>query len=148
MKQNDKRSAGMHVGSASIIMIFAVLCLTVFSTLSFVTANQERELAEKSALVMQQYYAADWQCEEQYEQIYQKLRAGIAVEQLQQELDVQVTKQESLYYITYAADIDETQQLQVLLAVSQDGSIHTAQWKAVAVQQQDYDDTLAVWDGE
>ena len=69
-------------------------------------------------------------------------------EQLQQELDVQVTKQESLYYITYAADIDETQQLQVRLAVSQDGSIHTAQWKAVAVQQQDYDDTLAVWDGE
>ena len=148
MKQNDKRSAGMHVGSASIIMIFAVLCLTVFSTLSFVTANQEREQAEKSALAMQQYYAADWQCEEQYEQIYQKLRAGIAVEQLQQELDVQVTKQGSLYYITYAADIDENQQLQVRLAVSQDGNIHTEQWKAAAVQQQEYDDTLAVWDGE
>ena len=70
MKPNDKRSAGIHVGSASIIMIFAVLCLTVFSTLSYVTANQEYRLAQKSALAMEQYYAADWQCEVYYEQIF------------------------------------------------------------------------------
>ena len=54
MKPDDKRSAGIHVGSASIIMIFAVLCLTVFSTLSYVTANQEYRLAQKSALAMEQ----------------------------------------------------------------------------------------------
>lgn len=55
----ERRSVGIHVGSASIVMIFAVLCLTVFSTLSFVTANHERKLAEKSTLAVQQYYAAD-----------------------------------------------------------------------------------------
>ena len=69
-KEKNGRSAGMHVGSASIVMIFAILCLTVFSTLSFVTANHERSLAEKSALAVQQYYDADWQCEEIYEQMF------------------------------------------------------------------------------
>ena len=51
----ERRSVGINVGSASIVMIFAVLCLTVFSTLSFVTANHERKLAEKSALAVQHY---------------------------------------------------------------------------------------------
>ena len=67
----ERRSVGINVGSASIVMIFAVLCLTVFSTLSFVTANHERKLAEKSALAVQHYYEADWQCEERYQQIIQ-----------------------------------------------------------------------------
>lgn len=68
--------------AASIVMIFAVLCLTVFSSLSFVTANHERKLAEKSAAVIQQYYQADWNCEVMYEQIYQHLQKGGAPEQL------------------------------------------------------------------
>ena len=33
-EQDQRRSTGIHVGSASIVMIFAVLCLTVFSSLS------------------------------------------------------------------------------------------------------------------
>ena len=58
--KDERRSVGVNVGSASIVMIFAVLCLTVFSTLSFVTAKHERKLAEKSAIAQQQYYESDW----------------------------------------------------------------------------------------
>ena len=49
MKQNDKRSAGIHVGSASIIMIFAVLCLTVFALLSLSTVQAEKRMADAAA---------------------------------------------------------------------------------------------------
>ena len=147
MKQNEKRTAGVHVGSASLVLIFAVLCLTVFSTLSFVTAAQERELAEKSAQAIEQYYAADWQCEEQYEQILQELQNGTPVEKLPEILDIQVTKQKNGYEICYSKEIDAYQQLQVVLFAS-NGNLQTRQWCVKNIQQQTYDDILEVWDGE
>ncbi len=148
MEQNDKRSAGVHVGSASIIMIFAVLCLTVFSTLSYVTADQERRLAEKSALAMQQYYAADWQCEEKYEQILALLKTGASMNEIARELDVQVKLQNDGYRINYAVDIDAYQQLEVQLLARTDGTLYTEQWCTKASGQQNYDNTIDVWDGE
>lgn len=143
----ERRSVGIHVGSASIVMIFAVLCLTVFSTLSFVTANHERKLAEKSALAVQQYYATDWQCEEIYQQIVQCLQTGGGIEQLEP-LGVQIEQADGVQYLTYAADIDAEQQLQVRLAVWPDGSVQTKQWKVVATREWEYKDEIAVWDGE
>ena len=147
MKQNDKRSAGIHVGSASIIMIFAVLCLTVFSTLSYVTANQEQKLAEKSARAIEQYYAADWQCEAYYEEIYKLLQAGVAASELPQYLDVKVTSDGAAACIAYAADIDERQKLQVQL-IAENGSLRTETWAVTVKEQHEYNDELAVWDGE
>lgn len=143
----ERRSVGINVGSASIVMIFAVLCLTVFSTLSFVTANHERKLAEKSALAVQQYYEADWQCEELYQQIIQCLQSGGGIEQLEA-LVVQVEEADGVQYVNYAADIDAEQQLQVCLAIWPDGSVQTKQWKVVATREWEYDDGIAVWDGE
>lgn len=143
----ERRSVAIHVGSASIVMIFAVLCLTVFSTLSFVTANHERKLAEKSTLAVQQYYAADWQCEELYQQIVQCLQTGGGIEQLEP-LGVQIEQADGVQYLTYAADIDAEQQLQVRLAVWPDGSVQTKQWKVVAAREWEYKDEIAVWDGE
>ena len=143
----ERRSVGIHVGSASIVMIFAVLCLTVFSTLSFVTANHERKLAEKSALAVQQYYAADWQCEEIYQQIVQCLQTGGGIEQLEP-LGVQIEQADGVQYLTYAADIDAEQQLQVRLAVWPDGCVQTKQWKVVAAREWEYKDEIAVRDGE
>lgn len=147
MKQKDKRSAGIHVGSASIIMIFAVLCLTVFATLSYVTANQEQKLAQKSALAIEQYYAADWQCEEYYEEIYNLLKAGIAASELPQHLDVDVTSEGTAARIAYAVDVDERQQLQVQL-IAENGVLRTETWAVTVNEQHEYNDELAVWDGE
>ena len=146
-KEKNGRSAGMHVGSASIVMIFAILCLTVFSTLSFVTANHERSLAEKSALTVQQYYDADWQCEEIYEQIYQCLQENDNIERLQT-LGVEMVQQNETRYLSYAVDIDDQQALAVRLAVLPDGTIHTEQWKVIATTQWEYSDEIAVWNGD
>lgn len=145
--EHNRRSMGVNVGSASIVMIFAVLCLTVFSTLSFVTANHERKLADKAAASVQQYYEADWKCEEKYQNIYEKLQSGVKIEELQT-IGVQVKTEELVHYLTYSVDIDEQQQIQVRLAVLPEGKIETEQWKVVATKQWQYDDHVDVWDGE
>ena len=147
MKQNDKRSAGIHVGSASMIMIFAVLCLTVFAALSYVTANQEQKLAQKSALAMEQYYEADWQCEVYYEQVYNLLKAGVAAKELPQHLDVEVTEAGTKAFIAYAVEIDERQQLQVRL-IAENGALRTEEWAVSAIVPYEYSDEITVWDGE
>jgi len=54
---NDDR--GMNVGTVTILIIFMVLCLSVFSTLSFISAYADLKLSQKSALTIGQYYNAD-----------------------------------------------------------------------------------------
>lgn len=55
---ND-RPARLHVGMATVVTVFAVLALTIFSVLTLVSAHSEYELAEISAEAVQSYYEAE-----------------------------------------------------------------------------------------
>lgn len=57
--KEKKRQRGMATGSVMLLMIFGVLCLTVFSVLSLVTAVSEERTAEKFAESVRMYYDAD-----------------------------------------------------------------------------------------
>ena len=50
---------GIGVGSASIILVFAVLCLAVFSLISFVVASNDRALVESEAQLVVGFFEAD-----------------------------------------------------------------------------------------
>ena len=47
------------VGSASIVLIFAVLCLTIFALITFSVAERERVLVEREAELVIGFYRAD-----------------------------------------------------------------------------------------
>ena len=59
MIKREERPLGLNIGSASIIMIFAILCLTVFSALSLVTSASEKKTAQRFADETAAYYEAD-----------------------------------------------------------------------------------------
>ncbi len=59
MIKREERPLGLNIGSASIIMIFAILCLTVFSALSLVTSVSEKKTAQRFADETAAYYEAD-----------------------------------------------------------------------------------------
>ncbi|MDO4187869.1 MAG: hypothetical protein Q4D29_02665 [Lachnospiraceae bacterium] len=60
MKNKKKTfSAGMNVGSSSILVTFVLLCLVTFAALSFVSANADHELAVETADRISEYYRAD-----------------------------------------------------------------------------------------
>ena len=142
-----RQKIGINVGSASIVMVFAVLCLTIFSVLSFVTANHERKLAEKTAEAVQQYYQADWKAEMYYEELEKQLQEGVSVESLSG-LDMTVQAMAEETQIQYAVPVDDAQELQVQLTVLPNRELQVKQWTVVAVKQWDYDETIPVWDGE
>ena len=154
MHRDEKKShvaMGMHVGSASIVMIFAVLCLTVFASLSFITANNEYNLAQKTMYATEQYYAADSICEERYAQIclilqnleqYDNMTAQLAA------IDVQAEQQGAEWMLSYEVPIDEVQQLAVQLCLRQDGVLAVERWVVMASSPWDYDTAIKVWDGQ
>ncbi|MBR5519555.1 MAG: hypothetical protein IKU55_02440 [Clostridia bacterium] len=55
---ND-RPARLHVGMTTVVTVFAVLALSIFSVLTLVSAHFEYELAEISAKSIQNYYEAE-----------------------------------------------------------------------------------------
>ncbi len=57
--KKEKRSFGLSIGSSSILMVFVVLCLTTFATLSLVSANADYKLSRKTADAAAAYYALD-----------------------------------------------------------------------------------------
>lgn len=120
-------------GGSSLLVIFAVLCLTVFALLALSTAQADTRLAEASAQAVADYYAADAAAEE----LYARLRLG--------ELPDGVTHSGQTY--SYTCVISDTQQLQVTL-LEQGGTWSVLQWQAVSTVEWIPDDDLPVWAGE
>ncbi len=58
-KNKTKSSLGITSGTASIMMIFVVLCITVFSVLSYVQANAQVNLVQRNQEMLNEYYQAD-----------------------------------------------------------------------------------------
>jgi len=56
--------SGVGVGSASIVLVFAVLCLTIFSLITFVVAGNDKALVDAKVNLVSGYYEADVLAEE------------------------------------------------------------------------------------
>lgn len=69
MNQQSGSGSSMGVGVSSILMIFVALCLTIFATLSFLSANADWKLSQKAADSVAAYYQADAEAERKFQQI-------------------------------------------------------------------------------
>ena len=127
------RIAPPMVGVSSLLVIFAVLCMTVFAVLSLSTVRADLRLQEKSASAVEGWYAADTAAET----ILAQLRSGRTVPG--------VERDGTLY--RYACKISETQALAV--EVRLDGADYEVlRWQAVSTADWQADTSLPVWTGE
>lgn len=120
------------VGGSSLLVIFAVLCLTVFALLGLSTVQADGRLSRAAAQAVSDYYAADCRAEE----IFARLRAG--------ELPAGVTEANGVY--SYTCPISETQQLCVELQKTGEGW-RILRWQSESTAVWESDDTLNVWAG-
>jgi len=129
---NRKAFAPPVVGGSALLVMFAVLCLTVFALLGLSTVRADSRLSEHAAQAVEEYYAADRQAEE----IFARLRAG--------QLPEGVNRSGDLY--CYACDISDTQVLLVCVQKTpEDWTV--LQWQAVSSTHWQEDDSLELWDG-
>lgn len=161
---SGKRSTGINVGGSSILVIFVLLCLTTFATLSMVSANADYKLTQKASEAVSNYYAADCLAEEKLAQIdgllaqsytadadqyYASSAAALATVE-----GVSVSRAGADMQISYTIPASETQELSVVLTTAHPASaaepryVRTA-WNIVSTVQHDTEgDTLNLWDGD
>ena len=121
------------VGGSSLLVIFAVLCLTVFALLGLSTVQAGGRLSQTMADSVEAYYEADCMAEE----IYARLRAG--------EMPAGVIQTGDTY--KYTCPVSETNELQVELRQIGD-QWEVIRWKTVSTVAWESDDSLDLWDGE
>ena len=148
---NRKRSevSPPPVGGASLLVVFAVLCLTVFALLSLSTVRANERLSEASAQAVADYYAADCQAQA----VLAWLRTGEANPgDIPEDFSISTTISDypdhSETVHSYSCPISDTQELRVEVRMEPDGGYTILRWQAVPAGEWAPDDTVEIWDGD
>ena len=128
-----KKTAFPPIGVSSLLVIFAVLCLTIFALLSISTVQANGRLSDHAAKAVTDYYEADAQAES----ILAQLRAG--------EMPAGVTREGNLY--TYTCTVSDTQLLAVQVVVEND-DYTILRWQVMSNVRWEADDRRPVWAGQ
>lgn len=140
MMRQGKNGAGVHVGSATLVMIFSILCLTIFAVLSVVTAGNAWTLAKKSADSVTAYYVADTQAIAIYDQLTADFDGTVT---LPTACPAQVDGEGNLnYWVT----IDDNQVLWVQL-YQREGTLEIGRWEVEKQGDWEADQSLDIWVG-
>lgn len=160
-----KSSKGVGVGSASVIVIFVLLCLACFGVLSFVSARADLRLAQQTAQAMTSYYEADSRAISRihgYEKLLTSIStAGHSYSEVEHCLNcaqaitgfdptVEVGEDNSL---TFFEPIDENRELKVtlLIAAPNNGGnrLYPVSWLVIPLFGEQYaeEQELNLWQG-
>ena len=143
MKKSNSNEYGINIGSSTLIMIFALLCLVVFSLLAYKTALNEKNLALKVSNETKAYYEADYKATEIKNKIENNIANGKSIASFADyEKNINGSN-----YIGYSVKIDENKKLVVELKRS-GSNLKIVKWAEVNEASEDYNNKLDVWGGE
>lgn len=132
MKQKRRISIPAFGGS-SLLVIFAVLCLTLFALLGLSSAQASERMSEAAAESVAAYYMADYDAE----RTLALLRQGSTPEN--------VKKDGNIY--SWSCPLTERQRLEIEVRL-EGAEYEVLQWQLVSSAQWVADDSLNVWQGE
>ena len=122
------------VGGSSLLVIFAVLCLTMFALLGLSTVQANKRLIDASIKAVTDYYAADCEAEE----ILARIRNGQHVDGIASTGAI----------FGYTCHVSDTQMLVVQVRVDKTDEWDILRWEAVPTAQNSDEELLKVWSGE
>ena len=132
MKQKERVKLPA-VGGSSLLVIFTVLCLTVFAMLGLGTVQASGRLTDASADSVSTYYAADLQAET----ILARLRNCETVEDVVWDGGCCV----------YSVPVSERQVLAVTVRLTEH-DYEILRWQTLSTAVWETDDSIELWDGE
>lgn len=160
METNKKSAPFVNIGSSSLLVIFLVLCLVTFATLSLSSAQSDYKFSQKLADRRTNYYTASNRAEEILDSIDAVLAhtyeesSGTYFAEVQSRLS-ELTFKDTLEMdfstgtpsVAYQVTIDDKQALSVVLELNptdriSEGFCRVRQWKVVTTQEWSGDDTL------
>ena len=131
---NKKRRISIPAfGGSSLLVIFAVLCITLFALLGLSTAQAGERMSNAAAEAAAAYYKADLEAE----RILAQLRQG--------ELPENVSCDNGIY--AWSCSVSARQRLDVEVRLEGD-EYEILRWQLVSTTDWQADDDLKVWRGE
>jgi len=136
---------GLGVGSASIVLVFAVLCLTVFSLITLVVARNDKALADAEAELVVGYYEADKQAEIILAEIIETgyIPESISGVEIRSGWDMDL----EMDVASYVCPLSDKKELYVKVAMYDD-IINILSWQMLDIGAWELDDSLNVWLGD
>ena len=153
MKKKTQFSSGINVGSASLAMVFSILCLTVFSVLSLITANNDYKLAEKNSSSLKEYYSADYNATEFANALITTYTSSSSayneetVNKHKDEYSLNEKNENGIITAAFSVPINEKTALSASLEIK-NGKATILKWRIEDTYTQEYDTSLPVWNGE
>jgi len=139
------KNGGIGVGSASIVLVFAVLCLTVFSIITFLIAGNGKALVDAEAKLVVGYYKADTIAENVVAEI---IGADTIPDNV---LGIDITSdwnfESGAETAHFTCPISELKELYVCIAKN-GNSYDILSWQMLDIGQWEFDDSLNVWQGD
>jgi len=141
----NKGGGGIGIGSASIVLVFAVLCLTVFSLITFMVAGNDKTLVVAEAQLVTGYYEADALAEQVLAEI---IGAGTIPETVLG-VDIQTAWDSSAgaEVTFFNCPISDNKELYVSLAIS-GGKYDIISWRMRDTDEWAFDDIFDLWPGD
>lgn len=134
---------GAGIGSASLILIFSVLCLTVFALLTLSESNREKALTEKFASSVENYYSADSAAVE----VARKLHTAVDNGEILSEINNIPIYSDGNGTFSYFCPIDDNRSIAVKLR-NVNGEFEIIAWNETDTENWVPDEQLNVWMGE
>lgn len=142
---SKKKSMGVNAGSSSILLIFVILCLVSFATLSIVSANADYKLGQKILTRTTAYYDACNQAEESIAAIDRTLWDVYAVSANAEEYFSTVGHSKS--YLIPVSDLQNLSiEIEILYPKTKgDTCYRIKSWQLQNAEQLKYNDSLPVF---
>ena len=145
----ESKRPGFNIGSASVIMVFAVLCLAIFSVLSLITTNSDLKLSRRAAKSIEDYFEAELLAEDRVIEINERLKGSGTPKELLVSLDgIKVEESENAAVIRFIQPVDTRRDLHVALRFDYYGKLLVTEWRLLP-NDSDWnpDAGIGVWSG-
>ena len=132
------------IGSASIVLVFAVLCLAIFAVISLVPAMTEQTLIERELSLVNSFYAADTLAEKVLAEIIVADEIPTSVRGIDVFADWDWELMAEV--VSFSTPVTDTRELSVTVKIGDD-SYEILAWHMVDIGLWEIDDFLNVWQG-
>lgn len=152
-KMQAAGKSGIGVGSASIVLIFAVLCLTIFSLITYIVANNNKALVDAETALVVGYYEADALAERVLAEIMFDRTRSIAGPPPGEVYGIDVQwvydEQSGMDTAYFYCPISEAKSLYVHVSPDDvNGSFDILSWRMIDTDEWQSDDSINVWTGD
>ena len=130
-------------GSALLVLIFSVLCLTVSSLMTLSSANRDSALTKKLEASVLSYYCADGHAVDTAVALRNAILNGDIPEEIG---SIKILLEENGVFV-YSCEIDDTRAIYVSLK-EEDGTLKILSWLETHTKAWTPDEALQVWTGE